>query len=130
MSRVPVPAAHLALGEPRGHPAHAADPVGAGCVQPLHLGTQALRAAINLHQPDVCSSTLVSFVVVVLLSCCCCCYHTQVKEEQVSVFGDGGAARGTDRGGPDTVQAQGLVHLVTADTVGCRYLDISRYQDI
>ena len=66
MSRVPVPAAHLALGEPRGHPAHAADPVGAGCVQPLHLRPQALRAAVHLHQPDVCSSTLVSFVVVVV----------------------------------------------------------------
>ena len=40
----------------------------------------------------------------------------------MSVFGDGGAARGTDRGGPDTVQAQGLVHLVTVDTGNCRYL--------
>ena len=45
----------------------------------------------------------------------------------MSVFGDGGAARGTDRGGPDTVQPQGLVHLVTVDTGDCRYLDISRY---
>ena len=66
----------------------------------------------------------------IICCCCCCCrcyYYTQVKEEQVSVFGDGGAARGTDRGGPDTVQAQGLVHLVTVDTGDCRYLGISRY---